>query len=73
MPAGIVALSPWTDLSCSGESMITRAAADIECTRAGLLEMAGWYLGGGDPRQPLASALFADFGRASATPLFGGR
>jgi monoterpene epsilon-lactone hydrolase len=60
MPAGIVALSPWTDLSCSGESMITRAAADIECTRAGLLEMAGWYLGGGDPRQPLASPLFAE-------------
>jgi len=63
MPAGIVALSPWTDLSCSGESMITRAAADIECTRAGLLEMAGWYLGGGDPRQPLASPLFADLAR----------
>ena len=40
--------------------MSTRAAADIECTRAGLLEMAGWYLGGGDPRQPLASPIFAD-------------
>ena len=60
MPAGIVALSPWSDLTCSGESMTSRAEADIECTRAGLLQMAGWYLGDGDPRDPLASPLFAD-------------
>ena len=60
MCAGIVALSPWADLTCSGESITTRAAADIECTRAGLLEMAGWYMNGSDPRQPLASPVFAD-------------
>jgi epsilon-lactone hydrolase len=60
MPAGIVALSPWADLTCSGDSIITRAVTDIECTRAGLLEMADWYLDGGDPRQPLASPIFAD-------------
>jgi monoterpene epsilon-lactone hydrolase len=59
--AGIVALSPWADLTCSGESMTSRAAADIECTRAGLLEMAGQYLNGTDPSQPLASPVFADF------------
>jgi epsilon-lactone hydrolase len=59
-PAGTVALSPWGDLTCSGDSMASRAAADIECTRAGLLEMAGWYMGGADPRQPLASPVFAD-------------
>jgi epsilon-lactone hydrolase len=53
MPAGIVALSPWADLTCSGDSIITRAAADIECTHAGLLEMAGWYLGGGDLASPI--------------------
>jgi epsilon-lactone hydrolase len=61
MPAGVVALSPWADLTCSGESMKSREATDLECTRAGLLQMAGWYLGGADPRQPLASPVFADF------------
>jgi monoterpene epsilon-lactone hydrolase len=60
MCAGIVAISPWADLTCSGESITTRAEADIECTRAGLLEMAGWYMNGADPCQPLASPVFAD-------------
>ena len=61
MCAGIVALSPWADLTCSGESVTSRAAADIECTRSGLLEMAGLYMDGADPSQPLASPVFADF------------
>ena len=60
MCAGIVALSPWADLTCTGESMTSRAAADIECTRAGLLEMVGCYMNGADPSQPLASPVFAD-------------
>ena len=60
MCAGIVAISPWTDLTCSGESITSRAPVDIECTRAGLLEMAGWYMNGADPSQPLASPVFAD-------------
>src|SRR6266513_724554 len=60
MCAGIVAISPWADLTCSGESMTSRAAADIECTRAGLLEMVGCYMNGADPSQPLASPVFAD-------------
>lgn len=58
--AGIVALSPWADLTCSGESMTSRSAADIECTRAGLLKIAGWYMNGADPAQPLTSPVFAD-------------
>jgi monoterpene epsilon-lactone hydrolase len=36
MPAGIVAISPWADLTCSGESMTSRATTDLECTRASL-------------------------------------
>jgi monoterpene epsilon-lactone hydrolase len=60
MCAGIAALSPWADLTCSGESITTRATADIKCTRAGLLEMAGSYMNGADPSQPLASPVFAD-------------
>jgi monoterpene epsilon-lactone hydrolase len=59
LPAGIVTLSAWADLTCSGETMTTQASRDIECSRAGLLEMAGWYLGSGSPKQPLAAPVFA--------------
>ena len=61
MPAGGVGISPWADLTCTGASMQERASADLECTRASLLEMAGWYMAGADPRQPLASPAFANF------------
>jgi epsilon-lactone hydrolase len=61
MCAGIAAISPWADLTCSGESMTSCVAADIECTRPGLLKMAAWYMNGADPAQPLASPVFADF------------
>jgi epsilon-lactone hydrolase len=63
MPAGVVALSPWVDLTCGGDSVDDRRQADLECARAGLLEMAGWYLAGADPRDPLASPVFADLSR----------
>jgi epsilon-lactone hydrolase len=36
------------------------AVAARDRRRAGLLEMAGWYLRDADPRQPLASPLFGD-------------
>jgi epsilon-lactone hydrolase len=60
MCGGIVAISPWADLTCSGESMISRAEVDIEITRARLLEMASTYLHGADPTQPLASPVLTD-------------
>ncbi len=60
-PAGIVAVSPWADLTCSGASMTDNAGRDIECSREGLLQMAGWYLNGAGPAQPLASPVFGSF------------
>ena len=58
--AGVVLICPWVDLTCSGGSMQSRSATDIICDRAGLLRMAADYLQGKDPRNPLASPLFAD-------------
>lgn len=52
-PRGVVAFSPWADLTCSGETMATNADQDIECTRESLEQMAGWYANGhplDDPR-----------------------
>lgn len=66
-PVGIVALSPWADLTCTGETMITRADRDIECSRDGLVEMARQYLGPVSAKDPLASPVFGDF--AAMPPL----
>lgn len=60
LPAGGVPISPWVDLVCTGETLETNAAADLTVTKASLLRMAGQYLDGADPRNPLASSLYAD-------------
>lgn len=60
LPAGGVPISPWADLVCTGETLETKAAADLTVTRSSLLRMAGQYLHGADPRTPLASPLYAD-------------
>jgi acetyl esterase/lipase len=53
-------ISPWVDMEAIGETMSTKEAADPMVQRAGLLEMAGLYLGGADPRSPLAAPIYAD-------------
>ncbi len=60
MPAAGVAISPWIDLEAEGESMTGKADADPLVERRRLLEMADHYLGGADPRSPLAAPLYAD-------------
>ena len=60
LPSGAVLMSPWTDLTASGASYEERAAADPLNQRATLLAMARGYLRGADPRDPLASPVFAD-------------
>ena len=60
LPAAGVCLSPWVDLEGIGESMTTKAEADPMVQRDELLDMAKAYLGGADPRTPLAAPLYAD-------------
>ena len=60
LPAGGVCISPWVDLTCSGESYRTKAGVDPIVGQAGVAEMAQAYLGTASPRTPLASPLFAD-------------
>jgi acetyl esterase/lipase len=59
-PIAVVALSPWTDLALTGESLTTRAKHDPLLTRAILDAAAKHYLGAADLRTPEASPLFAD-------------
>ncbi len=59
-PVGAAVLSPWTDLALSGMSMETRAEADPLLTKGSLASTVRLYLGGHDPRDPLASPLYGD-------------
>jgi epsilon-lactone hydrolase len=52
-------ISPWVDMEAIGETMTSRAAADPTVQKAGLLDMARLYLGGADPRSPLAAPIYA--------------
>jgi len=60
-------LSPWIDMEATGASMESKAAVDPMVQKAGILDMAGLYLGGADPRSPLAAPLYADL--AGLAPL----
>jgi len=60
LPAGAVPLSPWVDLEGTGDSMLSKADVDLLVGLDGLKQMADMFLGGHDPRQPLASPLYAD-------------
>lgn len=60
-PAGYFVISPWVDLTQSGASYRTKADTDPTISKSGLDEQALAYLGGLDPRDPLASPVFGDF------------
>ena len=60
MPVAGIGISPWVDMEGMGESMTTRAAVDPVVQKEGLLGMAKIYLGGADPKNPLAAPLHAN-------------
>lgn len=59
MPRAAVLLSPWTDLTLSGESYQRIRDRDPDITREGLQQSAEWYAGRRDPADPMLSPLFA--------------
>ncbi len=60
LPAAGVCLSPWVDLAQSGDSYVTKVSEDPSITKAYLDKYGALYLGGADPKTPLASPLYAD-------------
>ncbi|EFL30510.1 N-acetylphosphinothricin deacetylase [Streptomyces viridochromogenes DSM 40736] len=60
LPAAAVCISPWADLACEGASHVTRKEREILLDTEDLLRMAGRYLAGTDPRNPLASPAHGD-------------
>lgn len=60
LPAALVALSPWTDLAATGESLQRNARADPMQNAADVPFLAAQYLNGVDPRHPYASPLYGN-------------
>lgn len=67
LPNGALLLSPWTDLTASGDSVTQNAEADCMIDPAALDRFAALYMGDLDRRAPLASPLFADLSGLPAT------
>ena len=61
LPGGLVLLSPWTDLTASGNSHESRAELDPVLNEDYLREMTENYAKDADRQDPHVSPLFADF------------
>jgi acetyl esterase/lipase len=61
LPAGLFVISPWADLTQSHSTHQSKAADDPMITIERLNGMAADYLGGADPKDPLASPVFGDY------------
>lgn len=62
LPAGLILMSPWTDLTCSGESHETNYHRDplFGNSRESMLYQCP-YIGEADPKDPYLSPVFGDF------------
>lgn len=60
LPAALICIAPWVDLTCSGNSMASCAQRERVLSPAGLAIDARLYAGGEDLKSPLVSPLFAD-------------
>jgi acetyl esterase/lipase len=68
LPAAAVCISPWVDLEGIGASMLANHDRDPLVKKELVLGMAQAYLGGQNPRTPLAAPLYADL--RGLPPLF---
>jgi monoterpene epsilon-lactone hydrolase len=59
-PVGAVVFSPITDLALKGQTYDTRAEADLFFTKSQAAGLVRSYLGETDPKNPLASPLYAE-------------
>jgi acetyl esterase/lipase len=60
LPAAGYLLSPWADMTCTAETMTSKAEEDPALDQAGLQVAAGHYLSGTATDNPLASPVYAD-------------
>lgn len=60
LPKAAVLMSPWVDLANTGDSVSQYADADAMLSPQAVDKFSSLYLDGQDPRDPLASPLYAD-------------
>lgn len=60
LPGALLLMSPWTDMTCSGESLTERADIDPVLAPEYIYAVREAYAGGLDPAQPELSPLLAD-------------
>jgi epsilon-lactone hydrolase len=60
LPACLVCLSPWTDMTSESKSLTENSERDSMFVREDIQRYAGVYLGGQSRQDPLASPLLAD-------------
>ena len=63
LPAACALFSPWTDLAATGESIRSNDRRCAMFRGANVAATAKYYLGANDPRNPLASPLYANLER----------
>ncbi len=61
LPKAAVAISPWTDLTCSGESYRTKRKVSVAPDNSWIV-FSKYYVGDGDAADPLISPLHGDLG-----------
>ncbi len=61
LPRGMVLMSPWTDLTSSGKSFLTKAEVDPVLDKAYIDRMIEAYAGGRNLEDPAVSPLFGNF------------
>jgi len=72
VPARLVLISPWVDLTQTAGTFASRAETDIMFSKQSGDEASALYLQGHDPRDPLASPQFADVTGFPPTLIFAG-
>jgi len=60
-PGCVVAFSPWVDLAHTGESIRANAGSEAMLPAERVDEVARYYIGDSDPRDPLISPLYGSF------------
>ena len=63
LPAAVVALSPWTDLALTGDSLRPHARSDPMMDTENVATLAAYYLAGADPRTHEVAVDLGDLGR----------
>jgi epsilon-lactone hydrolase len=60
LPGATMLLSPWVDMAVTGDTMVSNSGKDALFNLSWVQQLAAGFLGGTDPRDPLASPLYAD-------------